>query len=334
MAILRLSEILRAKLRERHYTPRTEEAYLSWLKRFIEFSNVRSRSDFETLGAPDISRFLSHLANKERVAPTTQNQALGALLFAFQHVLGRAPEDLGNFVRARRPRQLPIVLSQLEVRALLAQLKGTHHLMASLLYGSGLRLMECVQLRVRDLDLQRRKLTVRQAHGKKERVTTLPSRLTPVLDAHLQEVRALHQTDLEEGAGWVELPYRGEHHHPDAGREWPLQWAFPASRRHFHEASGQMRRHHSHETVLQRAVREAGLLVGLSGKANCHALRHSFATHLLESGYDLRTIQDLLGHSSIASTMVYMHLANQPRLAVESPLDQIFTSEIWGSSEE
>ena len=301
----RLLDRMRAELRLRHYSPRTEEAYIAWVRRFIRHFEFEHPLD---LGPEAISSFLSYLASKERLAASTQNQALAALLFMYTHVLGRAPEKMGQFVRARRSQQLPVVLSVLEVATVLEHLSGMPLLMGSLLYGSGLRLLECARLRIKDLDFERGELVVREGKGGKDRVTMLPRRLNGLPRAHLARVEHQHREDLRSGAGWVEVPFALARKNPNVGRTWPWQWVFPATRCYFHQETGQRRRHHFHETALQRAVHSAGLAAGVGKRVTCHALRHSFATHLLASGSDIRTIQELLGHRSVATTMIYTHV--------------------------
>jgi integron integrase len=311
---------MRGELRARHYSGRTEETYLAWARRFVEFHGRRHPRD---LGPDEISRFLTHLAEKRRVAPSTQNQALAAILFLYQHVLGIEFGGLDPFVRAKRPIRLPVVLSVSEVARVLGAMQGMPALMASLLYGSGLRVMECVQLRVKDVAFDRGELLVRGGKGQKDRVTPLPQRLGPRLREHLDIVQRQHTQDLRLGAGGVQLPGRLALKLPNAGHEWAWQWVFPATRTYRDRETGQQRRHHFHETALQRAVHEAGLVAGIAQRATCHALRHSFATHLLESGTDIRTIQELLGHASVATTMIYTHVLNRGGLGVRSPLDAL-----------
>lgn len=313
----RLLEVMRSELRLRHYSPRTLEAYEGWVKRFVRFHGLRHPSE---MGAKEVSAFLSDLANRLGVAASTQNQALAALLFLYQRVLMR-PLDEPSFVRAKRPQRLPTVLTRAEVQRVLERMEGTPRLMASLLYGSGLRLMECAQLRVKDVDIERGEVIVRQGKGAKDRVTPLPARVGLEVAEHLVRVRAQHRLDVAAGAGWVWLPDRLEKKLHAAGREWPWQWVFPASQVHVDRETKQRRRHHFHESGLQRAVRIAGLVGGLSKRVTCHTLRHSFATHLLDAGYDIRTIQELLGHRSVATTMIYTHVLNRGGLGVRSPLD-------------
>jgi integron integrase len=315
----RLLERVRHAARARHYSPRTEKAYVAWIKRFIVFHGMRHP---EAMGEAEISRFLSSLATQGGVSASTLNQALSALLFLYTEVLGRELRWLDNIVYARRPVRLPVVLSRAEVAAVLGHLRGTPWLMASLLYGAGLRLLECCRLRVKDVDLDRGELLVRDGKGRKDRLTLIPGRLAGTLAAHLENVRRLHQWDLRAGAGSVELPHALRAKYPRAAREWPWQWVFPATRLYVDRETGERRRHHLHESVLQRAVKDAVRAAGIPKPASCHTLRHSFATHLLESGYDIRTIQELLGHRDVNTTMVYTHVLRRPGgRGVRSPLD-------------
>jgi integron integrase len=316
----RLLGRVRCAIRERHYSPRTEEAYVHWIRRFIFFNGLRHPAE---LGAEHLSAFLSALAVKDRVAASTQNQALAALLFLYRKVLGRDLPWLDDLVRAKRPARLPVVLTRGEVREMLSRLQGVPRLMATLLYGSGLRLLECCRLRVKDLDFGRSQVLVREGKGDKDRVSVLPAGLKPELAAHLGRVRQQHTDDLAAGAGWVELPAALARKLPSAGRDWAWQWAFPATRTYLHRESGQRRRHHLHETVVQQAVRRALLASGIAKRATCHSLRHSFATHLLEDGSDIRTVQELLGHRDVATTMIYTHVLNRGPAGVRSPADRL-----------
>lgn len=307
-------------LRTHHYSPRTEEAYCRWVHRFV----CHHRRRPEELDAAEITAFLTHLAKEEHVSASTQNQALAALLFLYVHVLHRPLDRLGDFPRAKRPERLPVVCTPAEVASILERMSGRPQLMASLLYGSGLRLLECCRLRVKDLDLERREILVRDGKGQKDRVTMLPAGLIEPLRSHLVEVRAEHAEDLRDGAGSVELPDALDRKLPSAAREWAWQWVFPAARPYYHAPTRVWRRHHTHETVLQRAVRDAVRAAGLTKRAGCHTFRHSFATALLEAGYDLRTIQELLGHRDVSTTMIYTHVLNRGGRGVRSPLDAVF----------
>jgi integron integrase len=316
----RLLEVVKARLRAKHYSPRTEEAYVGWIRRFIRFHRPRHR---RVLGESDVTAFLTSLAVQQGVAASTQNQALSALIFLYGEVLGVELDWLRGLIRARRPERLPVVLTQDEVRRVLAQLDGTVWLMASLLYGAGLRLLERAELRVKDVDLARRELRVRDGKGRKDRVTMIPARLLAPLSEQLARVRRQHEADLRRGDGWVALPDALMRKSPNAGRELGWHWLFPATRTYVDPTSGQRRRHHLHESVLQKAVKEAVRRAGLTKPATCHTFRHSFATHLLESGYDIRTIQELLGHSDVSTTMIYTHVLNRGGRGVRSPLDDL-----------
>jgi integron integrase len=275
------------------------------------------------LGKDEVARFLSHLAIGAKVSASTQNQALSALLFLYAEVLGSELGWMEDVVRAKGPARLPVVMSRLEVNAVLAGLSGSTRLMASLLYGSGLRLVECVTLRVKDVDFGAGQLTVRRGKGQRDRAALLPQSLVEPLTRHLAAVRRQHEVDVARGAGFVELPNALSTKYPNAPREWPWQWVFPATRTYVHPETGERRRHHLHETVLQRAVREAARAAGLSKPVSCHTFRHSFATHLLEAGYDIRTIQKLLGHRDVRTTMIYTHVLSRGPLGVKSPLDAL-----------
>ena len=316
----RLLDQLRQEIRSRHYSRRTEKAYVGWLRRYVVFHGRRHPNE---LGEAHVRHYLAHLAAAQRVSSSTQNQAFSALLFFYKAVLGRELTGLQDTVRAKTPSRLPVVLSRDEVHALLRRLEGVPWLMASLMYGGGLRLLECARLRVKDVDLQRRELTVRDGKGRKDRVTVLPDRLRDPVEKHLDRVRKLHLADLREGGGSVELPDALDRKYPRAPWEWGWQWVFPASRQYFDRRSRQLRRHHLHETVVQRALAIARRVAQITKPATCHSLRHSFATHLLEGGYDLRTIQELLGHDDVSTTMIYTHVADIGGRGVRSPLDRI-----------
>ena len=280
----KLLDQVREKLRVKHYSSRTEQAYLEWIKRFILFHGKRHP---ETLGNREVSAFISHLATHRKMAASTQNQALSALVFLYQEVLGRELGWLDDLERAKRPARLPVVLTPAEVRAVLAHLEGRHELMAKLVYGTGLRLMECVRLRVKDVDFERGEIGVRDGKGNKDRITVLPRSLAEPLKSHLEKVRVLHEKDLAEGFGEVYLPFALERKYQKAAREWGWQYVFPASKRSIDPRSGKERCHHIDEKSLQRAVKEAVRASGITKPATCHTFRHAFATHLLESGYDL-----------------------------------------------
>ncbi len=309
-------------LRRGGYSIRTEQAYESWVVRFIAYNDNR---DPAGLGVNEVVSFLQHLAVRRQVSASTQNQALNALVFLYNQVLERPLGELGDFIRARRPRKLPVVLSQGEVLRLLEEMSGQHRLMASLLYGTGMRLMDCVRLRVQDIDFNYGQIVVRDGKGKKDRVVPLPEKLVDALRRHLEEVRKLHRADLEDGRGEVYLPGALARKYPGAAREWGWQYVFPSRRLSADPRSGEIRRHHVHENGLQKAVKKAAGRAGIAKRVNCHALRHSFATHLLENGYDIRTVQELLGHADVSTTMIYTHVLNRGGHGVRSPLDSICT---------
>ncbi len=307
-------------IRQRNYSIRTEEAYRSWTERFLAFIGHR---DPRTAGAPEVISFLETLAVRGNVAASTQNQALNALVFFYNQALDQPLGDLGAFIRAKRPQRLPVVLTRGEVLRLLEPMEGVYRLMASLLYGTGMRLMECLRLRVKDVDFAYRQIVVRDGKGQKDRVTPLPDTLSEPLRAHLEQVRALHEADLRQGNGEVFLPSALARKYPNAAREWGWQYVFPSGRLSVDPRSGAIRRHHLHENGLQKAVKQAATAARLTKPANCHALRHSFATHLLETGYDIRTVQELLGHSDVSTTMIYTHVLNRGGQGVVSPLDKL-----------
>jgi integron integrase len=316
--VTELKSQLRAALRSRHYSRRTEQAYSLWVRRFIRFHGVRHPAE---MAEPEINAFLTHLATVEHVSASTQTQALSALLFLYRHVIGREVGELTGLVRARTSRRLPLVLTRDEVRAVLGALDGDKWLMASLMYGSGLRLMECLRLRVLDLGFMRGEIVVRDGKGGKDRVTMLPRSLTPALKSHLIVARAVHLRDLTAGWGRIALPDALARKYPDAPADWRWQWVFPQQRRWVDLQTGAQGRHHVHESIIQRAVKEAVGRAGIAKHASCHTLRHSFATHLLEAGYDLRTIQELLGHKDVRTTMIYTHVLNRGGQGVRSPID-------------
>jgi len=314
----KLLDQVRNAIRVKHYSLRTEEAYVHWAKAYIFFHHKRHP---EQMGEREISQFLTHLAVDKNVAASTQNQALSALLFLYREVLQRPLDKRIQAKRAKRPARLPVVFSKEEVRAILAQLEGTPWLMASLLYGSGLRLMECLRLRVKDVDFGYQQLVVRDGKGHKDRVTPLAHTLKEPLQRHLIRVKTLHEQDLKEGFGQVYLPFALARKYPSAQRAWGWQYVFPSSKRSTDPRSGKLRRHHLSESVLQRAVKGALRKTGIAKQGSCHTLRHSFATHLLEAGYDIRTVQELLGHKDVSTTMIYTHVTRKGGQGVRSPLD-------------
>ncbi len=316
----RLLDRVREAIRARRYSRRTEQAYVAWIRRFILFHDKRHPA---SMGGPEVGRFLTSLAVDGHVSASTQNQAMHALLFLYRHVLETDPGRLKDVVRAKRPRRVPLVLTRDEVKALLECLQGNDRLMALLLYGSGLRLLECLRLRVKDVDLAANRLIVRGGKGQKDRVTLLPAIARDQLARQLELVRKQHRKDVARDAGWVELPDALARKYPVAGRELAWQWVFPATRCYVDRSTGQRRRHHIHETVLQRAVKLAVAKAGLAKPASCHTLRHSFATHLLEAGYDIRTVQNLLGHKDVSTTMIYTHVLASMFSNVKSPADHI-----------
>jgi integron integrase len=316
----RLLDRVRRAIRLRHYSPRTERAYVGWIVRYVRFHGLRHPAE---MGVAEVTHFISALAVERGVGASTQNQAVSALLFLYREVLGDPLRTLDGVVYARRPHRLPVVLTRAEVRAVLAQLTGALHLVALLLYGSGLRLLEGLTLRVKDLDLARREILVRGGKGDKDRMTVLPARAVAPLAAHLDRVRRLHARDLARRAGSVALPGALATKYPGAAREWGWQWVFPARRTYGDSATGEVRRHHVHESTVQRAVREAVLRAGVTKPATCHTFRHSFATHLLESGADIRTVQELLGHSDVRTTMIYTHVLVTGGRGVRSPADAL-----------
>jgi len=313
-----LLDQVRSVLRMRHYSIRTEETYVNVIRRFILYHRKRHPRE---MGVDEIRQYLSHLATDMHVAASTQNVALAALLFLYRAVLQIELPMIDGVERAKRPKCVPVVLTPKEVRAVLAQLSGTHHLMAALLYGAGLRLMEAVRLRVKDVDFQYRQITVREGKGAKDRRTVLPQPLIAPLRRHLARVKLQHEEDLHSGHGSVYLPFALERKYPNAAREWVWQYVFSASKISLDPRTGSLRRHHASEDGLQRAVAQAVKRAGIQKRASCHTLRHSFATHLLQAGYDLRTIQELLGHSDISTTMIYTHVLNQGGKGVKSPLE-------------
>ncbi|MDX9956992.1 MAG: integron integrase [Clostridia bacterium] len=308
----------RDALRTLHYSPRTEESYLHWIRLYLA-SSGKHQSGHSV--EPKINAFLTNLALKENISSSTQNQALAALLFMYRRVLGLDPGQLGEIIRAKKPIHLPVVMTRAEVKTVLSLMTGDTKLMAAIMYGGGLRLNECVTMRVQDLDFESRSIAVKCGKGAKDRVTMLPGTLVAPLQEHLALVKALHEKDLAEGWGHVLLPNSIAKKYTNAATDWRWQWLFPQRRRWRNSQNGLEGRHHVDETIVQRAVKEAVLLAGITKRASCHTFRHSFATHLLEGGYDIRTVQELLGHSDVRTTQIYTHVLNKGPGGVRSPFD-------------
>jgi integron integrase len=314
----KLLDQVRGKIRVKHYSIRTEQAYVDWIKRFIiHFDKLHPRD----LGAAEVEAFLTHLAVEGRVAASTQNQAKSAILFLYREVLEQELPWLNNVERAKQPQRLPVVLTQAEVQALLSRLTDTQWLIASLLYGTGMRVLEGARLRVKDVEFSRKEILVRDGKGYKDRVTMLPLALVNPLKDHLKRVKDVHEKELAEGFGKVYLPYALEKKYPNAAAEWMWQYVFPASKRSVDPRSGEERRHHVQDQAIQRAIKQAVRDAKLTKPATPHTLRHSFATHLLQGGYDIRTVQELLGHKDVTTTMIYTHVLNKGGKGVTSPLD-------------
>ncbi|MBC8382641.1 MAG: integron integrase [Candidatus Cloacimonetes bacterium] len=309
-----VSEIIKMK----HYSIRTEKSYTYWMKKYYFFHNKKNPKD---MGEKEITEFLSFLANVENVSASTQNQALNALIFLYKEVLHRDNIQVNNFIRAKTPKRIPVVLSKEEVEKVLSNLKGVYWLIGSLLYGSGLRLMEVLRLRVKDIDFAYRQILIRDAKGAKDRRTMLPEKLVKHLKRQIQKRKILHQEDLEEDQGYVYLPNAIANKYTKAERQFNWQYVFPANRRVIYTKTQNEYRHHLHESAVQRAIKQAVRKTGITKEAGCHTLRHSFATHLLQNGYDIRTVQELLGHKDIRTTMIYTHVLNKGGLSVRSPLD-------------
>ena len=322
----RLLDRLRSAVRTRHYSLRTEEAYAGWVRRFVLFHGKRHPG---AMGEPEINAFLSDLAVRQRVSASTQSQALAAILFLYRYVLEKPLPALTEIVRAKRPRRLPTILTRAEVRAVIGRLAGPERLVAILLYGSGLRLLECLRLRVKDVEFGSNRLVVRDAKGQRDRVAPLPVVVKAALPPWFARVKRIHDKDLAAGFGEVFLPDGLRRKYPGAEKDWGWQWIFPAGHRSRDPRSGVERRHHIHESVIQRAVRQAVLDLGISRRASCHTFRHSFATHLIEDGYDVRTIQELLGHKDVRTTMIYTHVLNRA-LGVRSPADVLWRPSLAG----
>jgi len=313
-----LLDQVRNLIRVKHYSIRTEEAYIGWIKRFILFHNKRHPLE---MGEAEVGQFLTHLAVKDNVAASTQNQALSAILFLYRDVLKKEFGWLDDVERAKKPKRLPVVFTKEEVRAILTRLDGTKWLMANILYGSGLRLMECVRLRIKDVDFDYNQIAIRDAKGQQDRMTMLPVSLKEPLKTHFDKVKTIHAQDLKDGFGKVYLPFALERKYPRAAGDWGWQYVFPASKLSIDPRSNVERRHHIAETALQKAVKTALVSAGIVKQGSCHTFRHSFATHLLEAGYDIRTVQELLGHKDVSTTMIYTHVLRQGGKGVKSPLD-------------
>lgn len=314
----KLLDQLREALRVRHYSLRTEQTYCLWVKRVIFFHHVRHPAE---MAEPEINAFLTYLAVKEKVSASTQNQALSALLFLYRHVFGREIGELGEVIRARKTKRLPVVMTREEAKAVLSHLRGDKWLMGMLMYGAGLRLMECLRLRVQDIDFSCNEILVRDGKGAKDRITMLPETVKVPLQDHLRKVKAIHERDLDEGWGHVQLPGALDRKYPNAATDWRWQWVFPQEKRWKNTKTGEEDRHHTHGTIIQRAVKEAVHNARAVKHVGCHTFRHSFATHLLEAGYDIRTIQELLGHKDLGITMIYTHVLNKGGHGVRSPVD-------------
>ncbi len=316
----RLLDQVRDRVRFKHYSIRTEQTYVEWVRRFVVFSGLRHPRE---MGRAEVEGFLTHLAVAGRVSASTQNQAKSALLFLYKEVLGLELPWLDGIESAKRPARLPVVLTEAEVEAVLAPLAGTTGLILRLLYGTGMRIMECLRLRVKDVDFERREILIRDGKGAKDRVTMLPARLALPLREHLVRVKSLHEADRAAGVAGVYLPFALARKYPHADREWVWQYVFPSRGLSVDPRSGVRRRHHAHETAVQRAMRQAMRDAGIAKAATPHTLRHSFATHLLDAGYDIRTVQELLGHADVSTTMIYTHVLNRGGRGVASPLDRL-----------
>ena len=316
----RLYDSMVEVLRVRHYSHRTEDAYVQWIRRFVEFHDRRHPRE---LDESDVNRFLTSLAVNEHVAASTQNQALSAILFLYEYVLGQPLDRIEGVVRARRPKRLPVVLTVDEVSRVMVQLTGDKWLVAMLLYGGGLRLLESLRLRVKDLDFDRGEITVREGKGDKDRLTTMPRAVVHRLREHLRRVQVMHVQDVADGYGRVELPHALARKFPNANREWAWQFVFPQAHRWVNARTGEQGRHHIHESLVQKAIKQAVRQAGLTKRVTSHTFRHSFATHLLADGYDIRTVQELLGHKDVRTTMVYTHVLNRGGRGVRSPADAL-----------
>ena len=314
----RLLDQVREQIRLRHYSIRTEQAYVSWIKRYILFHDKKHPKDMDKA---EIEAFLTYLAKDLNVSSSTQNQAFNALLFLYNQVLHKSLDDKINAIRAKKPRRLPTVMTNEEAMKVVKGLSGSNKLMAKLLYGSGLRLMECLRLRVKDIDFGMNQIMVRDGKGKIDRVTVLPERAKFEIIEHLERVKTVHEKDLSQGYGKVYLPYALSRKYPNTNRDWGWQYVFPSKSLSKDPRTGEIRRHHIHENSLQKAVKKAVRLARIIKPVSCHTFRHSFATHLLEDGYDIRTVQELLGHKDVSTTMIYTHVLKKGGKAVRSPID-------------
>lgn len=315
-----LLRVVDERIRFRHFSPRTSQAYTQWIDRFVKYHEGR---DPRLLGKSHVEEFLSDLAVKKKVGASTQNQALAALLFLYKDIFSQDLPWLNGIVHAKRPKKLPVVMSQKEVQVVLGEMEGTSKLLATVLYGSGLRLMEGCRLRVKDIDFDRHEIHIRSGKGGKDRKTMLPNRLAGTLERHLSQVKRIHMKDCAKGWGAVELPGALDRKSPQSPWDWAWQWVFPATSAYLHQPTQTRRRHHLHETVIQKEVRRSVRALKMSKRVTCHTFRHSFATHLLESGSDIRTIQELLGHADVRTTMIYTHVLNRGGLGTLSPFDRL-----------
>jgi integron integrase len=316
----RLLDLVSQKIQTLHYSRRTEKTYIGWIKRFILFHGKRHPVK---MGEKEINRFLSYLAIKKQVTASTQNQALCAIVFLYRQVLNKDIGLLEGLIRAKRPGRLPVVLTKAEVKQVFRNLTGIKRMIVMIMYGSGLRLMECLRLRIKDVDFSSNQIIVRDGKGNKDRITMLPGVIKVPLKEHLKRVWKIHQLDIKDGFGRVYLPYALSRKYPNASREWNWQYVFPASKRFRNQNTGEQGRHHIHETAIQKSVRKAMKDARIAKQASCHTFRHSFATHLLEDGYDIRTVQELLGHKDVRTTMIYTHVLKRGVRGVLSPADRL-----------
>ncbi len=316
----KLLEQVSIEVQTRHYSRRTDKTYRNWIKQFVLFHGKKHPKQ---MGEVEVNQFLSHLSTRRNVSASTQNQALSAILFLYKNVLHKELGDFGNVIRAKRSRKIPVVFTKDEVRQILKNLPGEKQLMASLLYGSGLRLTECLRLRVKDVDFDNKQIIVRDGKGEKDRVTLLSEKVIPFLKKHLIKVRKIHTEDIEKGICTTNMPYALERKYPNIAKEWHWQYVFPSSKTVVDKKTGEIKRHHLSESALQRAVKGAIKLAKVEKHGGCHTFRHSFATHLLENGYDIRTIQELLGHKKLETTMIYTHVLHNGPLGVKSPGDML-----------